>query len=405
MVFAKLSGRIIIYHLLFALFTINAFAYYSFEDAKTIALGGSVLSSPFSNPALICEEERSSFYGEYSDMLFNLSSYGKIPGYYSPDLKKEGLFFTYPQKVYSFGFFNYALKSSLHREEIFKFSIARNVNDFFISRFEDRINISASFGIYQLEFFDFPYEEYSSKISSFFMDFSIFSKLKSYEYGFCFKNAGPTDIGISRREKMPQEFVFSFAKRIKNIKTILTLKDLYTGFDFGFAIEGNFKNFNFSMNIQKNSFGTGFGFNFKKWELFFGGNFISAKDIVFSPSFSLRYFFKPKPKKSKIQMMKEFYNLAYQNYRRKNYKKAIYYWDKVLEIDPNHVLSRKNIKKAKVRLKKYYFAIATQEFKKGNYEKAIEFWKKVLEIDPEHELSKRKIEKARKRMEEGVSNE
>ena len=44
--------------------------------------------------------------------------------------------------------------------------------------------------------------------------------------------------------------------------------------------------------------------------------------------------------------------------------------------------------------KQKLFNQATTEYLKGNYEKAIELWQKVLEIDPEHNLSKIKIKSA-----------
>jgi len=50
----------------------------------------------------------------------------------------------------------------------------------------------------------------------------------------------------------------------------------------------------------------------------------------------------------------------------------------------------------KVANKKKYFGSATKYYLKENYTKAIEMWEKVLQLDPSHELSRQKIEKAEK---------
>jgi len=50
----------------------------------------------------------------------------------------------------------------------------------------------------------------------------------------------------------------------------------------------------------------------------------------------------------------------------------------------------------KSALKKKYFGSATKSYLKEDYTKAIEMWEKVLELDPSHELSRQKIEKAGK---------
>ncbi|MFH1353303.1 MAG: tetratricopeptide repeat protein [bacterium] len=58
-----------------------------------------------------------------------------------------------------------------------------------------------------------------------------------------------------------------------------------------------------------------------------------------------------------------------------------------------------NIEEKDVRsdkLKRQYFGRATAFYVQGEYGKAIKEWEKVLEIDPNHELSKQKIEKAKK---------
>ena len=52
------------------------------------------------------------------------------------------------------------------------------------------------------------------------------------------------------------------------------------------------------------------------------------------------------------------------------------------------------------KLMQQYFALGQQKFKEGNYNAAIVFFKKVLEIDPNHELSKRNIERAKKALQQ-----
>ncbi|MCD6422644.1 MAG: tetratricopeptide repeat protein [Elusimicrobia bacterium] len=64
---------------------------------------------------------------------------------------------------------------------------------------------------------------------------------------------------------------------------------------------------------------------------------------------------KEKKKKSKEQKqikMKEHFRKATQFYMKGEYEKAIAEWEKVLEIDPNHKLSKIKIKKAKEKIKK-----------------------------------------------------
>ncbi|MFH1353196.1 MAG: type IX secretion system membrane protein PorP/SprF [bacterium] len=50
----------------------------------------------------------------------------------------------------------------------------------------------------------------------------------------------------------------------------------------------------------------------------------------------------------------------------------------------------------KEALKKKYFGSATKYYLKENYTKAVEMWEKVLQLDPSHEISRQKIEKAEK---------
>jgi chemotaxis protein MotB len=52
------------------------------------------------------------------------------------------------------------------------------------------------------------------------------------------------------------------------------------------------------------------------------------------------------------------------------------------------------------QLMQQYFALGQQKFKEGNYTAAIVYFKKVLEIDPNHVLSKRNIERAKKMLQQ-----
>lgn len=49
-------------------------------------------------------------------------------------------------------------------------------------------------------------------------------------------------------------------------------------------------------------------------------------------------------------------------------------------------------------LKKKYWTKAVREYNKANYEKAISYWEKILDIDPDHKASLQKIEQAQKMM-------
>lgn len=60
----------------------------------------------------------------------------------------------------------------------------------------------------------------------------------------------------------------------------------------------------------------------------------------------------------------------------------------------------KDITPEKKRLMEQYFALGQQKFKEGNYNAAIIYFKKVLEIDPNHTLSKLNIERAKKKLQQ-----
>ncbi|MEW6557012.1 MAG: OmpA family protein [Elusimicrobiota bacterium] len=58
----------------------------------------------------------------------------------------------------------------------------------------------------------------------------------------------------------------------------------------------------------------------------------------------------------------------------------------------------------KKELMKKYFMLGQDAFKKGNYKQAIENWQKVLELNPEHQQSKTNIERAKKLLSQSQSS-
>lgn len=59
-------------------------------------------------------------------------------------------------------------------------------------------------------------------------------------------------------------------------------------------------------------------------------------------------------------------------------------------------IQKKEITPEQKRLMEQYFSLGQQKFKEGNYNAAIVYFKKVLEIDPNHTLSKLNIERAKR---------
>ncbi len=385
------------------LFSSSAFSYYSFSDVKSECLAGSLVSSPYSNPALIAERKNTSFYGQFSSLFLNLPAPAEsIPGYYKPAVSEKMFSFIKPGNFYSSGMSFWTLSSPIHMESQFSFSVVRNLNDFLVSRFEDRINFAATANIYTLRFNDFPSPQYSNKATSFSFDFSIFARFSDdMEYGIAMKNLGHSDIGFSRSDKIPGEFIFSIARRFERLNAIFTYKDTYISPQVGIALSADFPRARllFSVNSSRLAAGAEFMAS-EKIKVTVGVLSLYAGSL--SPKIGISYYWGlSKPAKSKTEKMKEFYNLACQNYKNKNYLKAIYYWKQVLKIAPNHRLSEINIEKAKKAYKRMYFSRGTKEYKLGNYKEAIKCWRKVLEIDPNHELSKKKIEKTMRKLKGG----
>ncbi|MBU2528468.1 tetratricopeptide repeat protein [bacterium] len=110
-----------------------------------------------------------------------------------------------------------------------------------------------------------------------------------------------------------------------------------------------------------------------------------------------------------IERMKKHFSTATEYYKNKEYEKAVKEWKKVLEIDPAHKLSLAKIALAeaelaeekeqdKLKKMKEHFSKATVYYIKGEYARAIKEWQKVLELDPSHELSRQKIMQAQEKL-------
>ncbi|MEA2081373.1 MAG: tetratricopeptide repeat protein [Elusimicrobiota bacterium] len=374
-------------------------------DLKTKSLAGSLVSSAYSNPALICSEKSPSLYAEYSNLFYGLNKLdNNVPGYYPPDADKMIIAAIFPYKNYGLGLSRNLLTTPIHKESKTSFLLSRNFNDLIIRRFEESINAAVSFNICSLEFSHFPYENYSNSATTFSWDFFISAEFKDgFDYGMSFKNLGNTDIGFKDKEPLPREFNFSAAKKFTNLKLICSYSDCLQMPDYGFAAEYDIKGLKVITGINSNYFSAAAEFSVKeRIELSFGVSMPFVGDVAFQPDIAVKYYFSAAGvREDKQREMKIYYNRAYDAYVDKRFEEAIQNWEQVLKLDPEHILAKKNIVKAVNASKKYYFSLATHEYKMGNYEKAIDFWQKVLAVDPSHDLSKQKIEKARKHLESG----
>ncbi|MCS7228075.1 MAG: tetratricopeptide repeat protein, partial [Endomicrobia bacterium] len=66
------------------------------------------------------------------------------------------------------------------------------------------------------------------------------------------------------------------------------------------------------------------------------------------------------------------------------------------QVEQQQEITKKQISPEEKRLMEQYFALGQQKFKEGNYNAAIIYFKKVLEIEPNHTLSKINIERAKR---------
>jgi len=375
-------------------------------DLKTKSLGGSVVSSVYSNPALIDLEKKSSVYAEYSNLFYGLNKLeSSIPGYYAPCIDKKSAAGIFPHKKYGVGLVHNQLSSPLHGEAKTSLFVSRNLNDLISVRFEESVNVAAAVNLYSIKFKEFPSQDYSNSASAFSFDFFIYAALAgNVEYGFAFKNLGNTDIGFRQKEGLPREFNFSLARKFTYFKLIFSYRDCFDVPDYALAAQYLIGGINLYSAVSSNYISISAGISIRKrLDILLGLSCPYLNDFALQPEIAVRYYFNAADisgtaRQTSRQRMKEFYNRAYEAFVKKDYKEAIENWQEVLTIDPEHKLSVENIKKAKSAYKKYYFKLATQEFKSGNYGKAIEFWQKVLEMDPEHPESEKYIKLAKKKI-------
>ncbi|MFH1958165.1 MAG: tetratricopeptide repeat protein [bacterium] len=86
---------------------------------------------------------------------------------------------------------------------------------------------------------------------------------------------------------------------------------------------------------------------------------------------------------------------GYELFTQKKFRESIVWFEKVLEIDPDHPESKTYLKSAK---KKDYFLTGHRLVAQKNFTEAIEWFKKVLEIDPDHPESEKYLNLAKKKM-------
>jgi len=120
----------------------------------------------------------------------------------------------------------------------------------------------------------------------------------------------------------------------------------------------------------------------------------------------------------KKEIMRLHFDQGSDFFKSKKYTEAITEWKMVLELDPEHKISKEKIAKAeeliqsvkdqqiqyseeqKKRQMQIHFLMATDYFRTGDYEGAIREWEEVLKLDPDHAVSKEKIDRAKKKLKE-----
>jgi len=102
-------------------------------------------------------------------------------------------------------------------------------------------------------------------------------------------------------------------------------------------------------------------------------------------------------------------NLGRSYYNSGNYKDAIKFLGLVLEDDPNNLLAKQLYDNARVRYNEIvakdrekiqreiatFMSLGVDEYRKGNISRAIEYWQKVLELDPDNDQAKKYIARAK----------
>ncbi len=329
------------------------FAYYDFMDLKTKSMGGSVVSSVYSNPALIGLEKESSFSAEYSNLFYGLNKLeNSIPGYYAPGIDKKSVALIFPR---GWGLIHNQISSPLHGEAKTSLFLSRNLNDLVIVRFEESISVAAAVNLCSIKFKEFPRQDYSNSASAFSFDFFIYAALAgNVEYGFAFKNLGNTDIGLRQKEKLPRVFNFSLARKFTRCKLIFSYKDSSFVPDYALAAQYSIGGINLYSAVSSGYISTSAGISIRKRiHLLLGLSYPYLNDFVLQPEIAVRYYFNAeRDSQKRLKKMREFYNRAYEAFAKKDYKEAIKNWSEVLRLDPSHKQSKENIEKARKKLKK-----------------------------------------------------
>ena len=110
-------------------------------------------------------------------------------------------------------------------------------------------------------------------------------------------------------------------------------------------------------------------------------------------------------KVTKKEVMRRYWGKGFSYYQKGEYEKAIAELEKILELDPNHLESKRLIKQAKEKIEKRRskgeierrYTRGLKAYSEGRLEEAIREWKEALKLDPGNE----KIQKAL----EGVGKE
>jgi len=364
----------------FILFTVycllftNLFS--AFQDigfsARAEGMGGVYASRGFDSTVLFYNPAGASFlnYPEASFMFFK------------PYFGLDGVNWNYYylSGVYPLSKFNLGTAigmydaDSLYSENIFIFSF---------SMLKNNLGIGANLKIlthkYNLDE-EFLNEYKSSSKTAFTLDTGINYSLKnSIKIGFSLENIIPADVGLKEEDLVPLILRFGASR---NFNKIWKMDDFLVGTDFvlrdgelsyRFGVEGWFMDLlgaRAGFNDRSLSFGLSYIFGIGSNEL----------EIVYS--FSLPFGIGDNFGSHRIQTVFRFFGKEKE------------------EIEEEEVEEIEEEEMDEQELKKRYFNRATEYFLDGEYEKAIEYWEKVLEIDPNHELSKKKIEKARKLLEE-----
>jgi len=108
----------------------------------------------------------------------------------------------------------------------------------------------------------------------------------------------------------------------------------------------------------------------------------------------------------KKELMRKYFGQATKYYRQEQYEKAIRMWEKVLELDPTHEISKEKIQKAKEMKKlkekkgkesqiEYHYQRGVEFYLEGDLKKAKEEFNKVLQISPDHPQAKEMLKMCR----------